>query len=88
MSAAPDALLAQLHRHQAAATLPAWLDRAAQEELAYADFLGGLLEEELVARAAAQTQRRLRQAGFPFAATIEQFDFRFRPELKRQVVLR
>ena len=37
---------------------------------------------------AAQTKRRLRQAGFPFAATIEQFDFRFRPELKRQVVLR
>ena len=24
----------------------------------------------------------------PFAATIEQFDFRFRPELKRQVILR
>ncbi len=88
MSAAPAALLAQLHLHQAAAALPTWLDRAAQEELGYADFLGGLLEEELAARTAAETQRRLRQAGFPFAATIEQFDFRFRPELKRQVVLR
>ena len=88
MSAAPAALLAQLHLHQAAAALPTWLDRAAQEELGYADFLGGLLEEELAARTAAETQRRLRQAGFPFAASIEQFDFRFRPELKRQVVLR
>jgi len=88
MSAAPDVLLAQLHLHQAAAALPAWLDRAAQEELGYADFLGGLLEEEAAARAAAETQRRLRQAGFPFAASIEQFDFRSRPELKRQVVLR
>ncbi|GAC1552788.1 MAG: IS21-like element IS21 family helper ATPase IstB [Myxococcales bacterium] len=88
MSAAPDALLTQLHLHQAAVVLPAWLDRAAQEELGYADFLGGLLEDELAARAAAETQRRLRQAGFPFAASIEQFDFRFRPELKRQVVLR
>jgi DNA replication protein DnaC len=85
---APDTLLTALHLHQAAAVLPAWLDRAAQEELGYADFLGGLLEEELAARTAAETQRRLRQAGFPFAATIEQFDFRFRPELKRQVVLR
>ena len=55
---------------------------------AYADFLHGLLEEESVARANAATQKRLRQAGFPYAATIEQFDFRFRPELKRQVVLR
>jgi DNA replication protein DnaC len=85
---APDALLTAVHLHQAAAVLPAWLDRAAQEELGYADFLAGLLEEEVAARTAAETQRRLRQAGFPFAATIEQFDFRFRPELKRQVVLR
>jgi DNA replication protein DnaC len=88
MTAAPDTLLTALHLHQAAAVLPAWLDRAAQEELGYADFLGGLLEDELAARTTAETQRRLRQAGFPFAATIEQFDFRFRPELKRQVVLR
>ena len=88
MSAAPAAQLAQLHLHQAAAALPGWLDRAAQEELGYADFLGGLLDEELAARTAAETQRRLRQAGFPFAASIEQFDFRFRPELKRQLVLR
>jgi DNA replication protein DnaC len=85
---APEALLTALHLHPAATVLPAWLDRAAQEELGYADFLGGLLEDELAARAAAETQRRLRQAGFPFAATIEQFDFRFRPDLKRQVVLR
>jgi DNA replication protein DnaC len=85
---APDTLLTALHLHQAAAVLPAWLDRAAHEELGYADFLGGLLEEEMAVRTATETQRRLRQAGFPFAATIEQFDFRFRPELKRQVVLR
>src|SRR5438093_5410716 len=88
MSAAPDTLLARLHLHQAAAALPAWLDRAAQEELGYADFLGGLLEEEVAARTIAATARRLREAGFPFAASIEQFDFRFRPDLKRQVVRR
>ncbi len=88
MSAQPEACLAQLQLHQAAAVLPQWLDRAAQEELPYGDFLGGLLLEEVTARAEAATQRRLRQAAFPFAATIEQFDFRFRPELKRQLVLR
>ncbi len=47
-----------------------------------------MLEEESVARGNAATQKRLRQAGFAYAATIEQFDFRFRPELKRQVILR
>ena len=88
MSDQPDPLLTALHLHQAAAVLPHWLDRAAQDELSYHDFVHGLLEEELTARTAAETARRLRQANFPFAATIEQFDFRFRPELKRQVVLR
>jgi DNA replication protein DnaC len=88
MTAQPDALLTALQLHQAAVVLPEWLERAAQEDLSYSDFLHGVLEEELTARTAAETQRRLRQAGFPFAATIEQFDFRFRPELKRQVVLR
>jgi DNA replication protein DnaC len=81
-------VLAHLQLTQAAAVLPAWLARAAQEELSYTDFLQGLLEEELVARTTAATQRRLRDAQFPFPATIEQFDFRFRPDLKRQVVLR
>jgi DNA replication protein DnaC len=81
-------LLDQLRLHHAAAVLPTWLDRAAHEELSYADFLQGVLEEEVTARAQADVQRRLRHADFPFAATIEQFDFRFRPELKRQVVLR
>ncbi len=88
MSSGLDTMLAQLHLGQAAAVLPQWLDRAATEELGYADFLQGLLEEELAARAVAATTRRLRDAAFPFAATIEQFDFRFRPDLKRQVVLR
>jgi DNA replication protein DnaC len=88
MSADLTTLLTQIHLTGAAAVLPAWLDRAAQEQLSYADFLLGLLEEESTARAIAATTRRLREAGFPFAASIEQFDFRFRPDLKRQVVLR
>lgn len=88
MTAHLEPLLAQLHLDQAAAVLPAWLERAAQEELSYADFLAGLLEEELAARTSVAVQRRLREAEFPFAASIEQFDFRFRPELKRQVILR
>lgn len=88
MTAAAATLLEQLGLHEAAAVLPAWLERASREEVSYHDFLQGVLEEEQAARANAETQRRLREASFPFAATIEQFDFRFRPDLKRQVVLR
>jgi DNA replication protein DnaC len=74
-------LATQLHLPHLAAALDGWLDRAAREELSLADLLHGLLEEEAVGRSQADAQR-------PFAASIEQVDFRFRPELKRQVVLR
>jgi DNA replication protein DnaC len=82
-----DLVLTELGLRHAAAILPAWIERAAHQEVSYTDFLLGILEEELTARANAQVQRRLRQAAFPFAASLEQFDFRFRPELKRQVIL-
>jgi DNA replication protein DnaC len=88
MMARLDVLLDQLHLHHVAAVLPDHLERAAREDLGYADFLQGLLEGEATERLDADTQRRLLQAEFPFAATIEQFDFRFRPDLKRQVILR
>ena len=32
--------------------------------------------------------RAIKAAGFPFAATLEQFDFALRPELKRAVMVR
>ena len=83
-----DTLLTELHLHRAAAVASDHLARAAAEEVSYADFLHALLEEEAAHRADAEIARRLQQAGFPFAASIEQFDFRFRPELKRQLILR
>lgn len=64
-----------------------WIDRAGREEMSYADFLHGLLSEEICAREENQIKRRMQQAGFPFEKTIEQFDFSLRPELKRQVIL-
>jgi len=47
-----------------------------------------LLTEELLARQENRIRRQLQLANFPFAATIEQFDFTLRPELKRAVILR
>jgi DNA replication protein DnaC len=81
-------LLGEVHLPFAAAALPGWLDRAAADGLSHHDFLVGLLEDERTQRAAADTQRRLQRASFPFAASIDQFDFSFRLDLKRQVILR
>lgn len=88
MSGRAQTLLTRLGLHAAAAVLPAWRERAAHEAVGYEDLLVGVCEEELAMRDTAETGRRLRQAGFPFAASLEQFDFRFRPEMKRQVVRR
>lgn len=65
-----------------------WIERAAATQMGYADFLDELLSEELLARQEKHLRRRLQLAAFPFAATIEQFDFTLRPELKRSVMLR
>src|SRR5437899_7964194 len=65
-----------------------WLDRAAAEQMPYPDFLRGLLQEELLAREDNQVRRRLKDAAFPFEKTLDEFDFRLRPELNRQVIVR
>jgi DNA replication protein DnaC len=80
-------LLEDVHLRYAAHVLTPWLERAAQDGLSHHDFLLGLLQEERSERSSADTQRRWVRAAFPFAASIEQFDFRFRPELKRQVIV-
>jgi DNA replication protein DnaC len=43
-----------------------WIDRASKEEMGYADFLRGLLSEEICARGENQIKRRMQQASFPF----------------------
>src|SRR2546428_185191 len=44
--------------------------------------------ERIWARQENQLRRKMHAAGFPYAATIDQFDFTLRPELKRTVMLR
>lgn len=61
------------------------IDDAARDGTSMADFLGSLLEDEVTSREESQLRSRMRRAGFPFSKTLEQFDFRRHPELRRQV---
>ena len=45
MTPALTTLCEHLHLRHLATVLPTWLERAAQDELGYAEFLQGLLEE-------------------------------------------
>src|SRR5690348_18347684 len=67
---------------------PSWVQQAVQSELGYGEFLEQLVTEELLARQENQLRRKMKAAGFPYAATIEQFDFSLRPELKWAVLMR
>ncbi len=80
--------LVQLKLARVRQIYPEWIERARQSEMDYLEFLEELLDEEVLARQENQLRKRLRQAAFPFNATLEQFDFTSRPELKRSVMLR
>ena len=88
MSEALEQKLAELKLGRIRQIYPSWIEQASQGNLGYAEFLEQLLTEELLARQENQLRRKMKAAGFPYAATIEQFDFSARPELKRPVILR
>lgn len=80
--------LTQLKLSRTREVYPHWVKEAEAHQLGYAEFLDGLLSEEVVSRQENQIRRQLKAAGFPFAATLEQFDFSLHPELKRSVMVR
>jgi len=83
-----DQKLAALKLGRVRQVYPSWVEQAAHSELGHAEFLEQLVTEELLARQENQLRRKMKAAGFPYAATIEQFDFSLRPELKRAVLMR
>lgn len=88
MSQTIDQKLAALKLGRVRQIYASWAQLAAQGELGYTEFLDQLISEELLARQENQLRRKRKQAGFPYPATIEQFDFSLRPELKRPVLMR
>jgi len=62
-----------------------WVARCSKDGTSLMDFLGGLLEEEIASREESRLRTAMRRANFPFERTLDQFDFRRHPELRRQV---
>lgn len=61
------------------------LETGVREGTSFQDLLGSLLEDEVSSREESQLRSRMRRASFPFQKTLEQFDFRRHPQLRRQV---
>ena len=58
---------------------------SAGEDWGYRKFLKHLLQEEITNRHQNRLERRKDKAGFPNDLTLNQFEFNFRPELKKRV---
>jgi DNA replication protein DnaC len=60
--------------------------QAAKDEIAYSDFLEGLLREEMAGRTVRKQSMMTRLAGFPAIKTLEQFNYDFAKGVKRSQV--
>jgi len=60
---------------------------AAKQDTPYLDFLEGIFSEAVRRREERGLERKLKQASFPAAKTIDDFDFNFQPSLDKQFVM-
>ena len=60
--------------------------QAAKDEMAYSDFLEGLLREEMAGRTVRKQSMMTRLAGFPAIKTLEQFNYDFAKGVKRSQI--
>ncbi|MCL0095237.1 IS21-like element helper ATPase IstB [Dehalococcoidia bacterium] len=78
--------LQKLKLTQAVSALDRLAEEAAQGEWSYTEFLGRLLEEEMVARQERRLAVKQRLAHFPWVKTLDQFDFAFQPSVDQKKV--
>jgi len=79
-------LLQELKMDHLELQLDAVCEQAAERELDYKSFLTQALNTEWQSRHLKGIESRLRQARFPWAKTLDQFDFSFQPSLDRKQV--
>lgn len=77
-------VLGELSLHEAGVLLEPHLQRAAQGDRPYADFLLDLLEAEARVRRETRLKNALKRARLPFIKTLEQFDFAFQPSIDQR----
>lgn len=80
------AALRSVKCNHGANALEAVLQKAQDNELSYLAFLKVLLEQELHNRAQNRLSRQLKQAKFPVAKTVEDFDFSFQTSITKKQV--
>src|SRR5256885_16292990 len=65
---------------------PSWIEQAAHTQMGYGEFLEQLVTEELFGRAENQLRRKMKNAGFPYAAILVKLDISLQLELTRTIM--
>ena len=64
--------------------LPDAAQKAAKEDMDYTDFLASLIEEEITHKEDRWVQAKIKSAKFPYAKTVEDFNFEFQPSINKK----
>jgi DNA replication protein DnaC len=80
--------LTALNMNHAAQSLTDLIDKAQQEDWSPLATINALLGKERDSRADKARSRRMKEAGFPFMATIEEFDFGFQRSVSKKHMLK
>jgi DNA replication protein DnaC len=67
--------------------IEALLQEAVGKELSYADFLEGVLGEEILAKTSKNISMRTNLARFPFVKGLESFEFGYQPSLDKKQIM-
>jgi len=81
-----DGLLKRLHLPTVRRVYPELTVQAEEEDMGHRDFLAVLMAEEVANRGQTRIRRTVHRAGFPFLATIEDFDFTFQTSVKQSLL--
>jgi DNA replication protein DnaC len=81
-----ESLFKRLHLANARREWKAMCDRAEAEEWSHRKLLAILCAEEIAQRANTRVKREVRQAGFPFLKTIDDYDFSMQSTVKRALL--
>lgn len=76
--------LQRLRLFKSCERIEAILQKAAAEEIGYADFLDQVLSEEVAAKTSKNIAMRTAMARFPFVKALDAFDFGYQPSIDRK----
>jgi len=79
-------MLKQLRLSGILASLETRNRQAIEEKMAYTDFLGLILQDEIARRSQKRLTLALRRANFRNQKTLEEFDFSFNPSINRSMI--